>query len=216
MKKVGDTMLQGVAARRPARKARPSSTPTGRCERGGAPSLAASAAAAAAPSTALRRRRRARRGGHGAAAGDGAAVDRLRGSSASTSPGIDAYAGYVMAGAGFLALAHTLKQRRAHPRHAAARRAARRARRAARALGAVRGLAAGRALRLLQRAGWPGSRCAFNDISTGNDATPLWIPQLAMAVGAVVLSIAFVDELVLELRGRRAVRGASRRRRIAQ
>ena len=41
----------------------------------------------------------------------------------------------------------------------------------------------------------------FNDVSTGNDATPLWIPQLAMAVGTVVLAIAFVDELVLEWRG---------------
>jgi TRAP-type C4-dicarboxylate transport system permease small subunit len=43
----------------------------------------------------------------------------------------------------------------------------------------------------------------FNDISTGNDATPLWIPQIAMAVGTVVLLIAFVDELVLEIQGRR-------------
>jgi hypothetical protein len=43
----------------------------------------------------------------------------------------------------------------------------------------------------------------FHDISTGNDATPLWIPQLGMAAGTVVLAIAFVDELVLELRGQR-------------
>jgi TRAP-type C4-dicarboxylate transport system permease small subunit len=43
----------------------------------------------------------------------------------------------------------------------------------------------------------------LNDISTGNDATPLWIPQLAMAAGTVVLLIAFVDDWVLELRGRR-------------
>ncbi len=43
----------------------------------------------------------------------------------------------------------------------------------------------------------------FNDISTSNDATPLWIPQLAMALGNLILLIAFVDELVLELRGRR-------------
>ena len=42
----------------------------------------------------------------------------------------------------------------------------------------------------------------FHDISTGNDATPLWIPQLSMAPGTVVLAIAFVDELVLEWRGR--------------
>src|SRR5690349_20148192 len=30
----------------------------------------------------------------------------------------------------------------------------------------------------------------YNDISTGNDATPLWLPQLGMAVGAVVFAIA--------------------------
>ena len=44
---------------------------------------------------------------------------------------------------------------------------------------------------------------AFNDISTSNDATPLWIPQLGMAVGTTILFVAFVDEFVLELRGRR-------------
>ena len=43
----------------------------------------------------------------------------------------------------------------------------------------------------------------FHDISTSNDATPLWIPQLSMAVGNVILLIAFVDEFVLELRGQR-------------
>jgi hypothetical protein len=40
----------------------------------------------------------------------------------------------------------------------------------------------------------------FNDISQGNDATPLWIPQIAMAAGAVVLLIAMVDDLVRVLR----------------
>ena len=44
----------------------------------------------------------------------------------------------------------------------------------------------------------------FNDISTGNDATPLWIPQLGMAVGTLILLIAFIDELVLEWRGQRS------------
>jgi TRAP-type C4-dicarboxylate transport system permease small subunit len=43
----------------------------------------------------------------------------------------------------------------------------------------------------------------FHDISTGNDATPLWIPQLAMALGSVVFALAMIDEWVLELRGRR-------------
>ena len=55
---------------------------------------------------------------------------------------------------------------------------------------------------------------AFNDISTGNDATPLWIPQLAMAVGTIVLAIAFIDELVLE--AARPARTAGRRRGAAQ
>jgi len=43
----------------------------------------------------------------------------------------------------------------------------------------------------------------FNDISTGNDATPLWLPQIGMALGTLVLLIAFVDELALEWRGER-------------
>jgi len=43
----------------------------------------------------------------------------------------------------------------------------------------------------------------FNDVSTSNDATPLWIPQLSMAVGTAILAIAFIDELVLEIRGAR-------------
>ena len=46
----------------------------------------------------------------------------------------------------------------------------------------------------------------FNDISTGNDATPLWIPQLAMASGTIVLAIAFIDELMREWRGVRRMR----------
>ncbi len=42
----------------------------------------------------------------------------------------------------------------------------------------------------------------FNDISTSNDATPLWIPQLGMAVGTVIFCIAYVEELVLVLLGK--------------
>ena len=118
-------------------------------------------------------------------------------------PGTDAYAGYLMAGAGFLALAHTLK-RGEHIRvtlllsalHGTRRRALE-----------IWSLAAAAGLSLLFafyacRLAWQ-SR-AFHDISTGNDATPLWIPQLGMAAGTLILAIAFIDELVLELRGRRA------------
>jgi len=117
-------------------------------------------------------------------------------------PGTDAYAGYLMAAAGFLALAHTLK-RGDHIRVTLL-------------LGALKGgarrgfeiwsLVAATLLAMLTafyscRLAWQSH--VFHDVSTSNDATPLWIPQLAMAVGTVILAIAFVDELVLELQGRR-------------
>jgi TRAP-type C4-dicarboxylate transport system permease small subunit len=115
--------------------------------------------------------------------------------------GTDAYAGYFMAAAGFLALAHTLK-RGEHIRvtlllsslppgpkrflqlfsHGAAV--------------ALSALLAFYAARL----SWQSHQ--FHDISTGNDATPLWMPQLGMAIGTLVLFIAFVDEFVIEWRGR--------------
>lgn len=117
-------------------------------------------------------------------------------------PGTDAYAGYAMAAAGFLALAHTLK-RNEHIR-----------------VTLVLGRLKGRARRGLEiwalsfgvllaalfayysvRLAWQSH--AMHDISTGNDATPLWIPQIAMALGTVVLLVAFLDEWVAELRGKR-------------
>ena len=117
-------------------------------------------------------------------------------------PGTDAYAGYLMAGAGFLALAHTLK-RGEHIRVTLVLGAlAGGARRALEvwALGAAT-LLAGLLAFYSVRLAWQSH--AFNDISTASDATPLWIPQLSMAAGTVILAIAFADELVLELRGRR-------------
>jgi TRAP-type C4-dicarboxylate transport system permease small subunit len=117
-------------------------------------------------------------------------------------PGTDAYAGYAMAAAGFLALAHTLK-RNEHIRvtlllqHLSGR--ARRGLEIWSLSAAVllAGLFAFYSVRLAI-VSWQ-----LNDVSTSNDATPLWIPQVAMAVGTVVLLIAFIDEWVLELRGQR-------------
>jgi TRAP-type C4-dicarboxylate transport system permease small subunit len=117
-------------------------------------------------------------------------------------PGTDAYAGYAMAAAGFLALAHTLK-RNEHIRVTLVLGMLKgRARQGLElwslsAAVALSGLFAWFALRLVMQS------IEFHDISTGNDATPLWIPQLAMALGTVVLFIAFVDEWVLEARGLR-------------
>jgi TRAP-type C4-dicarboxylate transport system permease small subunit len=125
-------------------------------------------------------------------------------------PGTDAYAGYLMAAAGFLALAHTLK-RGEHIRVTLLINALRGAPRRALELWA---LAAASALALL--GAWYSARLvwqsrAFNDISTASDATPLWLPQLGMAIGMAVLAIAFVDELVLEWQGQRRAEGEATR-----
>jgi len=119
-------------------------------------------------------------------------------------PGVDAYAGYMMAAAGFLALAQTLKKGE-HIRVTLLI--------ASLKGGAKRGfevwaLFAASALAVLSayyscRLAW--QSYTFHDISTSNDATPLWLPQLSMALGTVVLAIAFIDEFVLELRGQRVV-----------
>jgi TRAP-type C4-dicarboxylate transport system permease small subunit len=122
-------------------------------------------------------------------------------------PGTDAYAGYLMAAAGFLALAHTLK-RGEHIRVTLV-------------LSALKGRwkrgleiwAFGFATALSSMFAFYSCRLAwqshtFHDISTSNDATPLWLPQIAMAVGTVILAIAFLDELVLEITGKRVERSS--------
>jgi TRAP-type C4-dicarboxylate transport system permease small subunit len=122
-------------------------------------------------------------------------------------PGTDAYAGYLMAAAGFLALAHTLK-RGEHIRVTLI-------------LAALSGRwkkslelwALGFATALSAMFAWYCCRLAwqshsFHDMSTSSDATPLWIPQLGMAAGTVILAIAFLDELVLEILGQRIVKGS--------
>ncbi|MDP2000302.1 MAG: TRAP transporter small permease [Rhodoferax sp.] len=117
-------------------------------------------------------------------------------------PGTDAYAGYLMAASGFLALAHTLK-RGEHIRVTLLL--------AQLTSPWKKGLelwSLGFATALSSLFAWYCCRLAwqsrtFHDISTGSDATPLWIPQIPMAVGAVILAIAFIDELVLEITGQR-------------
>jgi TRAP-type C4-dicarboxylate transport system permease small subunit len=120
-------------------------------------------------------------------------------------PGTDAYAGYSMAAAGFLALAHTLK----HNEHIRVTLVLQQLK--GRALHGLEMWAHSVAVLLSAmfafysiRLAW--NSHAFNDISTGNDATPLWIPQLGMAIGAIILFIAFMDEWWLEFRGLRVKR----------
>lgn len=115
-------------------------------------------------------------------------------------PGGTDYAGYCMAAASFLALAHTFR-RGGHIRvelvlqhlGAAARR---RVELAVLALGSA----------LCWYFAWyaiSGVRVSWmlGDVSQGQDATPLWIPQLAMAAGVALLALAMTDHLVRVLRG---------------
>ena len=112
--------------------------------------------------------------------------------------GADAYAGYCMAAAGFLALAHTLK-RGEHIRVTLfIERLGAKGKHVMELIAHVislffAGVFAFFSARLVYQS------YTFNDISQGNDATPLWIPQIGMAVGAVVLFIAILDELYLHL-----------------
>lgn len=120
-------------------------------------------------------------------------------------PGTDAYAGYAMAGAGFMALASTLKAGE-HIR-----------------VTLILGMLKGKAHKGLEVAAltiatllsgflaFYASRLVWQsweieDISVGIDATPLWIPQIFMALGTLIFFIAFCDELVMELLGKRQAR----------
>jgi len=110
-------------------------------------------------------------------------------------PGTDAYAGYCMAGAGFLILASTLR----HGEHIRVtlvlNHVQGRVRYALETLvlivaTIIAGFLAFYACRLVWQS------YDFYDISVGIDATPLWIPQLFMAVGTVLFCIALTDTLI--------------------
>ncbi len=118
-------------------------------------------------------------------------------------PGTDAYAGYLMAASGFLALAHTFKKGE-HIRVTLLINALKGRPRRGLELWAL-GLAALLALLFAfysVKLAWQSHQ--FNDISTSSDATPLWLPQIAMALGTVIFALALLDDLVLALLGKRA------------
>ncbi|HEX6979174.1 MAG TPA: TRAP transporter small permease subunit [Alphaproteobacteria bacterium] len=114
--------------------------------------------------------------------------------------GVDAYAGYAMAAASFLALAYAfgrgdhirvtliLQKLTGGPRRALE----------IWCLGVGTLLSGLFAFYSIKMVWWS---YTFNDISQSNDATPLWIPETAMALGVSVLFIAFVERLVRVLAG---------------
>jgi TRAP-type C4-dicarboxylate transport system permease small subunit len=117
--------------------------------------------------------------------------------------GSDAYAGYCMAAASFLALAHTLK-RGEHIRVTLFLERFARLKRPLDLWCHAAGTFFCAVLAIYSvRLAWQSWK--FNDISQGNDATPLWIPQIGMALGAVVLLVAMVDDFVRLIRREKVV-----------
>lgn len=119
-------------------------------------------------------------------------------------PGLDAYAGYAIAAALFLALPEALRRDRHIRVTLLAQRLPGGAQRALEALcvaagGGIAGLLAWSALRLA----WQSQR--MHDVSAAADATPLWLPQLAMAAGCAGLAIAFLQAAWRMARGRPAL-----------
>ena len=118
-----------------------------------------------------------------------------------TLAGYDSYAGYFLAAGSFFALAHTLRRgdhirvtlilSRLHGR--------------TRLWAEVFCLAV--ASFLTSYFAWYSIRLAWvsfatDDISQNVDATPLWLPQLSMALGVSALALAFIEELIVVLRTR--------------
>jgi TRAP-type C4-dicarboxylate transport system permease small subunit len=122
-----------------------------------------------------------------------------------TFPGATDYAGYLMAAASFLAFAGALNSG-AHIRvglflNALGER---------RFWGELWCLLIGAAASAFLA--WYAVRLVYwswklNDVSQGQDATPLWIVQMPVACGAILLAIAFADNLItLILTGRDNIR----------
>ena len=117
-------------------------------------------------------------------------------------PGTDAYAGYFMAASAFLALAHTLR-RGEHIRVSLVLSLLpqpwrKRMEIWAGVMSVILGaLLAIFSVRLVMQS------LSYNDISTSNDATPLWIPQLSMAIGTVIFFIALLHDLIDIISGKK-------------
>jgi len=113
--------------------------------------------------------------------------------------GTDSYAGFCMAASFFLALAHTFVKGE-HIRVSLVLQQL-----GPKALCAVEVGCHALGATLAWVLAWFSARLVWqsqvlNDVSQGMDATPLWIPQIAMALGAAILAIAVTDRLWCVLR----------------
>ena len=123
-----------------------------------------------------------------------------------TFPGATDYAGYAMAGASFFAFAYALNHG-AHIRVSLVLNLMGARRRwleiACFATGAA--ISSYLAWFAVRATRWS---LQFGDVSQGLDRTPIWIPQLSMAAGSILLAVAFWDHLLrLVVTGAHGVRG---------
>lgn len=116
--------------------------------------------------------------------------------------GITDYAGYAMAASSFLALAYTFR----HGGHIRVELFLEQLSGRRRRLAELWCLAAGTFL--AGYLAWFAVKMVrvsyrLGDVSESADATPLWIPQSAMAIGAVLLAVALADRLIAVAAGAR-------------
>lgn len=121
--------------------------------------------------------------------------------------GVDAYAGYTLAAGSFLAMAYALRK----GDHIRVTLILQRLRGRPRYWMEVLCLAV--ATLLSAYFAWFAGKLVwgswvFHDVSQNVDATPLWIPQLSMAIGLAGLAIAFAEQLVVTLSTGRMAPGA--------
>ncbi|MDI1238699.1 MAG: TRAP transporter small permease [Polaromonas sp.] len=114
--------------------------------------------------------------------------------------GLDAYAGYAIAAALFLALPGTLQ----HGDHIRVTLLLDRV--SPRVRGLLEWWSLGAGLALTAYVAWYAARLVWvsystHDISPAADASPLWIPQLAMALGCIGFALSFVQALVERWQG---------------
>lgn len=114
--------------------------------------------------------------------------------------GLDGYAGYAIAATLFLALPATL----IHGDHIRVTLVLNRLSPKAKSAFEIGCLLVATGLTLF--IAWYACRAVYisyitHDVSPAADATPLWIPQIAMALGCIGLALAFIQALALRFRG---------------
>jgi TRAP-type C4-dicarboxylate transport system permease small subunit len=116
-------------------------------------------------------------------------------------PGLDAYAGYAIAAALFLAMPETLRRGEHIQVTLVLQKAPPALRKALEYFSLTAALALSAYLAFFAcKLVWVSQQT--HDVSQSADATALWIPQLAMALGCIGLAAAFADALMARWQGR--------------